>query len=261
MLFRKIFMKIVIPMAGSSERYKRAGFALPKYLLPVGNKTMIEKVVETFNPAKDEYIFIISKEDEQSHQVKNFLSNLPIKHEVYEVDRHNLGPTHTALQIKDKLDPKDEVIINYCDFLLEWDYQDFLNKIKAGSYDGGVPCFKGFHPASLGDTYYAYLRVNEKNEFLELREKQPFTDNRMDEFASTGTYYFKTWEIFCKYGKQQLEQKVSAGNKEFYPSLIYNLMQADGLKSLIFEVEKFICLGSPKDYQEHQYWFNYFKNL
>ena len=42
-------------------------------------------------------------------------------------------------------------------------------------YDGGIPSFKGFHPASFGDTLYAYMRVNSNDEMLELREKKCFT--------------------------------------------------------------------------------------
>ena len=247
-------------MAGKSERYFKQGFTKPKFLLPVGNKTMIEKVVEMFDAKNDEFIFIISKQDAAQYGAKDFLNNLPLKRRVFEIEQNNFGPTYTALEVEKEIGSDEEVIINYCDFLLEWDYADFLKRVRAG-YDGGMPSFKGFHPASLGNTYYAYLKINKKNEFLELREKQPFTDNRMQEHASTGTYYFKTWAIFCKYANLQIEKKVSAGNGEFYPSLLYNLMQQDDLKSLVYEVKKFICLGTPEDYLQYQYWYRYFTKI
>jgi NDP-sugar pyrophosphorylase family protein len=251
-------MKIVIPMAGKSERYKKAGFNKPKFLLPVGEKSMIEKVVDTFDPVKDEYVFIISKQPEGDFRVREFLQDLPLKKKIFEIPPHDLGPTYSLLQIGNELADEEEVIVNYCDFVMNWDYQEFLRRIRQSGYDGAIPSFRGFHPASLGNTYYAYLKVNKNNELAELREKQPFTENRLNEHASTGTYYFKKWKHVKDFGKQQIDRNIKAG-KEYYPSLIYNLMVGAGLKILVYEVDKFICLGTPEDYLQHQYWFNYFQ--
>ena len=56
---------------------------------------------------------------------------------------------------------------------------------------GSIPAYKGFHPHSLGNTNYAYMR--EKDGWvLDIQEKQPYTDNKMEEYASSGTYYFST---------------------------------------------------------------------
>ena len=49
---------------------------------------------------------------------------------------------------------------------------------------------------------YVYLAVlsSENNLWLDaIQEKKPFTNNRMNEFASNGTYYFKTGEMLLKY--------------------------------------------------------------
>ena len=36
-------MKVIIPMAGSGERFKDAGYFIPKPMIPVGGKMMIEQ--------------------------------------------------------------------------------------------------------------------------------------------------------------------------------------------------------------------------
>ena len=58
----------------------------------------------------------------------------------------------------------------------------------------------------LGGDNYAFCKTNEKGEILEIREKQPFTDNKMGEFASTGTYYFKKGSYVKKYFKELIEK-------------------------------------------------------
>lgn len=252
-------MRIVIPMAGSSKRFFDAGYDVPKFLLPLGEKTMIERVVEMFDPVRDEYLFLISRPQDEQFRVLEFLERLPVQKKIVAIEPNGTGPIH-ALQLAEQEIASDEaVIVNYCDFLMDWEYPRFLDVVRHGNYDGAIPSFRGFHPASLGDTYYAYMRVNDRNELQELREKMPFTDNRIEEHASTGTYYFKSWGMMQSFIKKLLASGASAPNKEYYPSLLYNPMTAAGLKSLVFPVEKFICLGTPKDYKEYEFWREHFK--
>lgn len=252
-------MNIVIPMAGKSTRFFEAGYTVPKPLLPVGAKTMIEQVVDLFDPAHDKFLFIVGEHDAQKFAMAKFLEALPISKEVHVIEDHDLGPTYSLLQIANTLDPTCEVIVSYCDFLMDWDYPEFLQQVREGAHDGGLPSFKGFHPASLGDVFYAYMRVNENNELLELREKTPFTADRMNEHASTGMYYFKQWQYVTEFGRAAMDNGLRASNNESYPSLLYNLMNAKGLKSLVVQVKKFICLGTPADYEQYKFWYDIFK--
>lgn len=251
-------MKIVIPMAGASKRFFDEKYNKPKYLLNLGNKTMIERVIDNFDCKRDIFYFIVSQADDEIYHTSEILNRLPIEKYIFVIKPNTAGPLSTLINVKDILLPDDEVIVNYCDFLMDWDYQEFLKCMHQGNCDGGIASFRGFHPASLGDTYYAYMRVNDKNELLKLREKQPFTDNRIEEHASTGTYYFKKWQYVIDFGNQILNSGASAPNFEYYPSLLYNPMVDAGLKILIFQVNKFICLGTPKDYKEYEFWFDFF---
>ena len=52
-------MKIVIPMSGMSSRFSSAGYQLPKYLLEVDGKTVIQHIVELY-PRESDFIFIVN---------------------------------------------------------------------------------------------------------------------------------------------------------------------------------------------------------
>ena len=152
---------------------------------------------------------------------------------------------------------KKDVIISYCDFLLDWDYKKFKREIF--EYDYGITSFKGFHPSSFTGTLYCYLKVK-NNLVRDLSEKKSFTRNTSEEFASTGSYYFKDFDIFKEYSLKALNSKLLKKNfKEIYVSLPYLFLLKEKKKILNFEVNKFISLGTPKDYNEYINWQNFFK--
>lgn len=247
-------VNVIIPMSGHSRRFHEAGYIGPKALLPVGDKKMIEHVVNMFDPTLCKYYIIVNSEQVSNNSnLTSELEKLALNVEVVVIEPHELGPVHSVLQVKN-IDKEEEIVISYCDFFVEWDYQSFIK--RAESSDGCIVSFKGFHPASFGDTYYAYMRV-ESERMLELREKQSFTSSRFEEHASAGIYYFKTFSIFEKYAQDYLskDEKVLP---EAYVSLLYNKMVDDGLSVSIYEADKFICLGTPDDYEQYWFWYKFF---
>ena len=41
-------MKVVIPMSGMSSRFIAAGYTIPKYLIEVDGKTVIEHIIDLY---------------------------------------------------------------------------------------------------------------------------------------------------------------------------------------------------------------------
>ena len=249
-------MKIIIPMAGQSRRFNEKGFNGHKALLNTGNKKMIEHVVEMFSDDDEFYFIINEKHSLDIKDIKSFLINLKPKTNVEVIKQHEKGPVYSTLLI-DNIKDDSEIIITYCDFTLAWDYEAFKRSLYG--VDGSIVSFKGFHPASFGETLYAYIKVKDQT-FLELREKRNFTDDRTKEEASAGIYYFKSWGLYKKYAKKALKYKDKILS-ETYVSLLYNHMKKDKLLINTFLANKFICLGTPSDYLQFQYWWKVFKKF
>ena len=95
-----------------------------------------------------------------------------------EIGKDYIGVGCGAIVINDN----EEVIVNYCDFSIYWDYRHFKAFVDATECDGCVICYTGFHPHMLGSDNYAFCKTDENNRILEVREKQPFTDDKMSEF-------------------------------------------------------------------------------
>ena len=244
---------VIIPMAGHSRRFKKVGLEGPKALLPVGNIPMIQHVVEMFSPEDIFHIIVNEEQVKEVPELVSILKSIAISVNVTIIPCHELGPTYSVLQVNNI--PYDEpVIISYCDFIVSWNYQLFLRSVEG--LDASAPSFRGFHPASFGMTFYAYMKID-GSKMLRLREKQSFTDNRTEEHASTGIYYFKTWELFNKYANKFIKNH-NDSNMEAYTSLLLNNLVDDGLNVGVYEVTNFICLGTPEDYYQYQFWWKYF---
>tara|TARA_B100001059_G_C17838465_1_gene590071 strand:+ start:3887 stop:5452 length:1566 start_codon:yes stop_codon:yes gene_type:complete len=247
-------MDIVITLAGKSRRFKSAGYSKPKFLLKIDGKPILLHVIDMFSK-EDTFHFIFNNEQIPNNpEISDIIKSNILNYTINEIDSHENGPVYSCLKLN--AIPKNKpVIITYCDFFVKWNYVEFKNSVK--DYDMVIPSFKGFHPASFGKTTYAYTKLNSKNELIELKEKESFTKNRSEEFANSGIYFFKNWETFEINSKLLLNE--GFGNlKEGYVSLVSNIIKKNGGKILITEVEKFICLGTPEDYEMYKFWSDFF---
>ena len=250
-------MQIIIPMSGVGQRFIRKGYEMPKPLINVDGKPIIHHVIDLF-PGETKFKFICNKEHILKTDMKKIIKGYIPTAEVIAIDKHKKGPVYAVSKIFDLIENSQPTIINYCDFSCYWDYSNFKKHLKFENLDGCIPAYKGFHPHSLGNTNYAYLKES-KRQLIEIKEKEPFTDNRMSEFASSGTYYFAKGEHVKKYFEEAIIKDLNT-NGEFYCSLIYNLMVADNLKVGVYELEHFMQWGTPEDLEEYKNWSNIFRD-
>lgn len=251
-------MHIVIPMSGIGKRFIDAGYKNPKPLIVVDGKPIIEHVCDLF-PNEEKFTFICNSKHLEETNMRDVLTGIKPNANIVEIPNHKKGPVYAVSLIEDLINDDEEVIVNYCDFGTYWDYEDFLKHTRDRDADGAIPSYKGFHPHMLGSTNYAFMR-DDKQWMLEIKEKEPFTDNRMQEYASNGTYYFKKGSFVKKYFKQLMNEDLNL-NGEYYVSLIYNLLVRDGLKVSIYEIQHMLQWGTPGDVEEYNTWSKYFRDV
>jgi NDP-sugar pyrophosphorylase family protein len=249
-------MNIIITLAGKSERFKKAGIVKPKFLLPIDKTTVIEKILESYDDQDNFHLVLTKSQIIKNKNLKYYLKKLKKNIYLNIINDHDFGPTYSALKAR-TCELKKDIIVSYCDFLIDWDYKKFKRNIF--EYDLGITSFRGFHPSSFSGTLYCYLKIK-NNEIQKLREKQSFTTKPFNEFASAGSYYFKNFELLKYYSNKALNsKKLNTKFKEIYMSLPYLFALEEKKPILNFELDKFISLGTPRDYMEYIDWFNFFK--
>jgi hypothetical protein len=82
----------------------------------------------------------------------------------------------------------------------------------------------------------------------------------MQEFASSGAYYFASAKIMSDAFKQTIDQNLNVGG-EFYVSLAYKPMLAQEKKVAIYPLQHFMQWGTPDDLSEYNSWSATFKRL
>jgi NDP-sugar pyrophosphorylase family protein len=253
-------MQIVIPMSGFGERFRRAGYGVPKPLIEIDGKPIIAHVIDMFEGEAD-FLFICNQEhlDNRRYNMEDILRKHCPTGKVLGISSHKLGPIYAVRQALDWLDMEKPVIVNYCDFTCYWDYSNFKEFVLTTRCDGAIPAYKGFHPHTLGSTNYAYMQEAD-GWVLDIQEKKPYTDNRMEEYASSGTYYFATGSLMEEAFRKTMEQELSIGG-EYYVSLAYkSILKANG-RVAVYPLQHFMQWGTPEDVAEYLGWSEAFRGL
>lgn len=249
-------MHIIIPMSGLGSRFVKEGYKDPKPLIKVDGKPMIEHIVNLF-PGESKFTFICNDKHLKETNMRTILKSIVPNSTIREVPVLNRqGPVDAVIQIADMIEDNEEVIVSYCDYGMKWDYYSFLNEMRSNKADGGISYYTGFHPHLLGPDNYAFMK-DDNNDLVEIREKEMFGNDKFKEKASNGTYYFRTGKIVKHYFQKQIDRNERVNN-EFYVSMTYNLLIEDNLKVRLFEIEKMLQWGTPRDLEIYQEWSNYF---
>lgn len=254
-------MQIVVPMSGFGERFRRAGYRVPKPLIEVDGKPIIAHVVDLF-PGETDFVFVCNRDhlDRAEYRMAEQLAQICPTGRVLGIAPHKLGPVHAVLQAMELLDPDAPTIVNYCDFACGWDYRDFRAFALDSGCDGAIPCYTGFHPHMMGSTNYAYVR-SDGARVLDIQEKQPYTDQPTREYASSGTYYFKSGALLRDAFERCMARPDLTVGGEHYVSLAYKPLLEDGRCVAVYELNHFMQWGTPQDLAEYRYWSDAFRRL
>ena len=137
--------------------------------------------------------------------------------------------------------------------MIEWDFENF--KRYCFDKEAVVPFFQGFHPASLGKHTYDYLKNHKKNKdrIDKIKVKETFTKNKMKDSGVVGIYYFKDANIL-----KNILRNIKFFKNEIYLTHVIQLFLKKKINVHSYQVQKFLCLGTPFDYYQYKNFEIYF---
>ena len=124
-------MNIIIPMVGLGSRFQKEGYTLPKPLIEVANKTLIEHSIDSFN-VDGKFIFITRDFHDSNHNkiLSDILKKKRPESKEIKLKRLTSGATESVLAAKNLIDNDEPLIIYNCDQLIEWNPEDFLKFLR-----------------------------------------------------------------------------------------------------------------------------------
>ena len=248
--------QLVIPMSGMGTRFVVAGYGIPKPLIEIAGKPIIQHVLEMY-PGWEKILFIVNSNhfDDKILNLEQNLLQLAPTAEIHVIESHNLGPSHAVFQARDSLISDGPIVINYCDFAGVFDLEEYERKIFA--YDSVLLTYTGFHPHMMRSTKFAYLKKVDKK-FVDIQEKQSYTNSPMEEEASAGTYSFRNKQLLLNSIRTQIDSGFLLKG-ELYTSLTVKALMQNGGTVDTTLMSKFFQWGTPEDLEDFKQQQDFFK--
>ena len=116
-------------MSGYGKRFLDAGYEKAKPLIRVDGKPVIDYVTSMF-PGDHTFIFICAKEHLEKTNLRTVIEKLEKKSKIISIPQHSLGPVFSVKYIFDEIKDDEDVLVSYCDYYMEWDFKNMIEKIK-----------------------------------------------------------------------------------------------------------------------------------
>ena len=171
-------MKIIVPMAGRGSRLRPHTLTIPKPLIPVAGKPIVQRLVEDIvqvcGKEVDEIAFVIGDfGKEVENNLLNIAESLGAKGSIYYQDEP-LGTAHAILCAQESL--AGNCVVAFADTLFKADFK--LDSSK----DGIIWVSQIDDPSAFG-----VVKLNDENEITDFVEKP---NTFVSDLAIIGIYYF-----------------------------------------------------------------------
>lgn len=197
-------MKLIIPMAGRGTRVRPHSHTVPKPLLPVAGKMIVERIVETFARTLDrdinEIVFILGPDFGQ--EIKDALQAMSDRQNaeaIFRVQEEAKGTAHAVYCAEEDL--KGECIVAFADTLF-----DMEGSVEIEDADSIVWLKEVEDPSRFG------VAVEKGGRITDFVEKP---NELISNLAIIGVYYFKEGEKLKKEIEYLLDKDVRGHGGEF----------------------------------------------
>lgn len=212
-------MKIIVPMAGMGKRMRPHTLTVPKPLIPIAGKPIVQRLVEEIakvsNESIDEIAFIIGDfGKEVENQLKDIAKNIGAKSSIY-YQEQALGTAHAIHCAADSLQGK--VVVAFADTLFKADF------ILDESADSVIWVQKVEDPSAFG-----VVKLNEERTITDFVEKPK---EFVSDLAIIGIYYFKDGENLRNELQYLLDNKILVNGEYQLTDALENMKN----KGLIFK--------------------------
>ena len=229
-------MNIIIPMAGAGSRFVKVGQKLPKPLITVLNKTLIEHSIDSFN-VEGRFIFITRdfENPEDNETLSRILKEKRPESVEIRLSRMTGGATETVLAAKEYINNPDPLIVYNCDQLINWDARDFLSFVEKKDPDAALVLFNSRDPKN------SFAAV-EDGKITKLVEKKAISNH-----ALIGFHYWRHGLDFVSSAEMLLEKFRQDGKPECYISETFNYMEGKTILPYHISDNIYVPLGTPED--------------
>ena len=226
-------MKIIVPMAGRGSRLRPHTLTVPKPLVPVAGKPIVQRLVEDITKVcsekVDEIAFIIGDFGSQVEEdLIKIAEDLGAKGSIYHQEEA-LGTAHAILCAKESL--KGNVVVGFADTLFQADFK------LDNDADGIIWVNQIDDPSAFG-----VVKLDENNIITDFVEKP---ETFVSDLAIIGIYYFKDGENLANELQHLIDNKIMEKGEYQLTNALENMKQK-GIQFKTGEVTEWLDCGNYK---------------
>jgi NDP-sugar pyrophosphorylase family protein len=234
-------INILIPMAGRGERFSSVGYDLPKPLIEINGRPMIEWALRSLDVdfQLHNFIFVVRdyQNDEINDRLSSVLNTLVPNNTTIKIDYVTEGPACTCLLVRDIINVATPLMIGNCDQIMRWNGSYFVSSCLNSPYDGVVVTYDESTPKN------SYAQLNSRGDVIRIEEK-----NVISNVSLNGIHFWKHGFDFVSSADSMIKNN-ERYNNEFYVGPTYNHMISAGKRIGIFHIPR-EChnpVGVPSD--------------
>jgi dTDP-glucose pyrophosphorylase len=233
-------LNIVLPIAGRGSRFAKVGYTLPKPLIPVHGRPMIEVVTENIRPAQPHrFVYLCLQEHLDQTDMRAVLERVSPGCGIVPVRQVTEGAACTVLLARDYIDNDEPLMLANSDQYVDLDINDYLAELDHQAADGLIMTFWSDHPK------WSYVRFDDAGRVTEVVEKRVVSNH-----ATVGIYNFRRGRDFVRSADAMIAQNLRV-NGEFYVAPAYNELIRGGQALAVHNIGRegagMHGLGVPED--------------
>lgn len=246
----------LIPMAGEGQRYQDAGYTVPKPLIEIDGVPMFVRAARAL-PAADRYIFVCRQNHVQNSGIAQLVEKYFPGGLVIFAEALTAGQAMTCMLAREKIPEDAFLTIGASDCDVVYDEKDCEALFTDSQVDGWIWTFRK-NPAVLQNPkMYGWVETDDFGKALHVSCKVPISDNPLEDHAVIGAFTFRRADFFFDAVTAMCAANDRVNN-EYYVDVAVNYAIRSSLNIRTFEVDRYICWGTPLDFEIYQYWQEYF---
>jgi len=248
-------MANIIPLAGIGSRFEKAGYKLPKPLIPVSGLPMIIKAIRGM-PESDKWIFIVRQEHIDQYKIDELIKKEVGGAIIIPVSEITDGQASTCMLAEPYLKKEEEILIAACDNSYIYDKERYRKLKKDESIDSIIWTFTRHDTLRENPNARGWcILEKDKITIKDISVKIPVSSDPFNDHAVVATFFFRHAQDFLDATNLMIREGFRVNN-EFYVDAVPIFMKKLGKKSVIFDIEHYLDWGSPEalyDYQRLEY--------
>ncbi|TSC91512.1 MAG: hypothetical protein CEN90_310 [Parcubacteria group bacterium Licking1014_17] len=244
----------LVLVAGLGKRFSDAGYHVLKPLISVDGVPMIVAATRCL-PRADDLVFIVSEKQVNEFSLDKVLKRYYPKSKIAIQKGELKGQAHSCLAAKKLIDPESILTVGTCDSGVIYDKFKFDSTIKRS--DVLVWSFNHYPPMEISPTSYGWIKIK-SGRVVRVFYKTPISNSPLEDHAVVGHFTFRRAKLCFDNIEQMIRENIKSG-PEFSLDECMNVAIGNNLKVNIFNVDKFLCWGTPFELKTYEYWSNYFK--